>query len=243
MVGSGDQTSRLCPETTQAGRVPHRHPRGPLLGSRGDRSRKPVARSRPRLPGAVHGHPRRDDRERRAADDPDGSRHDGHEPAVDRQRLHADLRRLPAPRRSRGRPRRAQEGLPHRPRAVHLRLTALCSRDGIDVADHESRPAGPRRRARLTGSALDRDGDLQGRGGPDEGARRLVGDRGRRRRRRPAARRHPRRDPLVALDLPRQHPGRHRRVRALAEATCPSRATSTPTRPSTSPARWRSRPA
>ena len=31
-----------------------------------------MARPRPRLPGAVHGHPRRDDRERRAADDPEG---------------------------------------------------------------------------------------------------------------------------------------------------------------------------
>ena len=42
------------------------------------------------------------------------------------------------------------------------------------------------------------------------------GDRRRRRRGRPAARRHPHRGALVGVDLLRQRPGRHRRVRALA---------------------------
>ena len=53
-----------------------------------------------------------------------------------------------------------------------------------------------------------------------------AGDRDRRRGRdRPAARRHPHRVLLVAVDLLRQHPRRHRRLPALAAATCPSRAT------------------
>ena len=48
--------------------------------------------------------------------------------------------------------------------------------------------------------------------------------------------------PLVAVDLLRQRPGRHRRLRCSRCGSCPSRATSTPTRASTSPARSRSRP-
>ena len=133
-----------------------------------------------------------------------------------RQRLHVAVRRLPAARRPRRRPRGPEEDLPRRPRSLHVRLAALRDRDGVDVADRDPRPAGPRRCARLTGGTLDRDGDLQGRRRADEGARRLGRDRGRRRRGRPAARRHPRRVPLVALDLLRQRPGRHRRLRPVA---------------------------
>ena len=92
---------------------------GAMLGSSNDRPHESVARARPRLPGAVHGHPRRHDRERRAADDPAGPELLRDRPAVDRQRLHADVRRLPPPRRPRGRPDRAQARLPRRRRALH----------------------------------------------------------------------------------------------------------------------------
>ena len=134
------------------GSRPHHRP-SRLIRSRHDRARQPVARPRPRLPRAVHGRARRDDRERRAADDPAGPRHDGHQPAVDRQRLHADVRRLPPARRPRRRPRRPQEGLPRRRRPLHRRLAPLRARAGRDLADHDPRPAGARGGARLAGRA------------------------------------------------------------------------------------------
>ena len=44
---------------------------------------------------------------------------------------------------------------------LFTRLAAVRGRDRLDLADHQPRAAGSRRRARLTGSPLDRDRDLQ----------------------------------------------------------------------------------
>src|SRR4051794_30714797 len=77
--------------------------------------------ARPVLPRAVHDHPRRLDRERRAALDPSRSRVLPDRAAVDRQRLHAGLRGLPAPRRARGRPDRPAAGLRRGARALRDR--------------------------------------------------------------------------------------------------------------------------
>ena len=81
---------------------------------------QPLAGPRDRLPGAVHGRARRDDRERRAALDPARAALLALEPAVGGQRLHADVRRLPAARRPGGRPARAQ--------ATVRRRASRCSR-------------------------------------------------------------------------------------------------------------------
>src|SRR5439155_660572 len=70
------------------------------------------------LPRAVHGRPGRDDRERRAAPDPDGTPFLERRSSVGHQRVHADLRRLPALRRPRSRPLRAPP--PVRDRRCHL---------------------------------------------------------------------------------------------------------------------------
>ena len=60
-------------------------------------------------------------------------------------------------------------------------------------AHRRPRAAGPRRRARLPGRAVDHHDDVRRGRGPHEGARRLERDRRRRRRVRPAAGRHPHR--------------------------------------------------
>src|SRR5262245_27450727 len=67
------------------------HAREPLLAGALERAHR-------RLPRAVHGRARRDRRERRAPFDPDRSAPDHVAAAVDRQLLHAALRRLPAAR-------------------------------------------------------------------------------------------------------------------------------------------------
>ena len=135
---------------------------------------------------------------------------------MDRQRVRADVRRVPAARRARGRPDRAQARVPGWARALHRRLLPLRRRDGRDDADPRPRAPGSRRSARLAGGALDRDDDLPRRGRADEGARGVGRDRGRRRGGRPRARRASCRDALLAVDLLRQRPGRDRRVPRLA---------------------------
>ena len=69
------------------------------------------------------------------------------EPAVGRQRLHAGVRRLPAARRARRRPARAQAAVHGRRAAVLGRLAAQRPRPDLGDADRRPRPAGPRRRA------------------------------------------------------------------------------------------------
>ncbi len=160
---------------------------------------------------AVHGHPRRVDRQRRAALDPRGARLLGDRPAVDRQRLHGHLRRLPDARRSRRRPVRPAARVHNRLPAVRLRLTRRRRGPESGDADWRARAAGPRRRdhgARLAG-----DHQLLLRPRPRTAARdRAVGRDERRRRRRGRARGwgdHA--DAGLALDPADQHPDRDRR--------------------------------
>src|SRR6266508_671392 len=67
----------------------------------------PLVRARARVRRAVHGRARRRDRERRPAHDPSRSGLLPGRPPVDRERLHADLRRFPPARWPRRRPARA----------------------------------------------------------------------------------------------------------------------------------------
>ena len=78
------------------------------------------------------------------------------------------------------------------------------------AADRLPRPAGPRRRARLPRRAVHHHHDLPRRPGTHQGVGRLERDRGRRRRGRPAARRHPHRDAELGVDLLRQRADRRR---------------------------------
>ena len=134
-------------------------------------------------------------------------------PAVDRHRLRADLRRVPAPRRARRRPARAQARVPRRPRRLQHRVAPERPRTVLGVPDHLPRAAGARRGADLTGRPVDHHDHVRGGRRPGPRAERLGGDRGRRRRGRAAARRHPHRPPFLAVDLLHQRPGRHRRLR------------------------------
>ena len=142
----------------------------------------------------------------------------GGEPAVDRERLHARVRRLPAARRPRRRPARAQAPVPDRPRDLHRSVAARRPRRQRGHADRRPRAAGPRRRADLAGRAVDHRHDVRRGRRAREGARRLGRDRDRRLRRRPGPRRRADAVLLLAVDLLRQRPGRHRRVRPLAAA-------------------------
>ena len=66
-----------------------------------------------------------------------------------RERLPADLRRLPAARRAARRPARPPAALPARHRALHRRLAGLRPRDLAGVPDRGPRGAGARRGGRL----------------------------------------------------------------------------------------------
>ena len=132
------------------------------------------------------------------------------------QLVHAHVRRLPPPRRTGRRPARAQAGLPRGRRRLHGRFVPERDRRLLDVADPGARPPGLRRRAHRSRRALDPDDDVRRGRGPDEGARRVGGDRHRWRRGRPAARRDPRRPVLLAVDLLRQRARRDRHVHRVA---------------------------
>ncbi|CAA9471179.1 MAG: Uncharacterized MFS-type transporter, partial [uncultured Solirubrobacteraceae bacterium] len=192
----------------------HARTAGPRRGRRPPTGQR-HPRARPRLPGAVHGRPRRDDRERRAAVHPVRPAVLPHGPAVGHQRLHADVRRLPAPGRPGGRPLRPQAPLPRRDRRLHPRLAR--QRPGRELRGARRRPRlpGPRRGARLARGALHHHHDVSRGPRAHPGARRLGRHRGRRRRLRAPARRRPHRRAVVGVDLLREHPGRHRGVPAL----------------------------
>ena len=87
-------------------------------------------------------------------------------------------------------------------------LNGLATSRGL--ARRRPRAPGPRRRARLPRRAVDHHHHLRGGRGAHEGARRLERDRGRRRRLRPAARRHPHRPAELGVDLLRQRADRPR---------------------------------
>ena len=100
--------------------------------------------------------PRRVDRQRRAALDRARAGLLAGQPLVGRQRLHADLRRLPAARRAPRRPARPPARVHHRPDRLLARLAPRRPRPVRRLADRRARPAGPRRRARLPRRAVDR---------------------------------------------------------------------------------------
>ena len=138
------------------------------------------------------------------------------QPAVGRQRLHADLRRLPAARRTRGRPRRPQTAV----RRGRLLFSAASLLNGdrpvVGHARRGARSAGPRRRARLARRTGDHHDHLHRAGRAHQGAGRLERDRRRRRRLRAADGRRADRYRLVAVGVLRQRAGRdhHDRTRA-----------------------------
>ena len=131
------------------------------------------------------------------------------------QQLHAVLRRLPAARRPRGGHLRPQADLHRRHDPVQRRQPAQRPRPERRAADRLPRAAGPRRRARLPRRAVDHHHDLPRGPGTHQGARRLERDRGRRRRDRPAARRHPHRGAELGVDLLRQRADRRGRGGAV----------------------------
>ena len=163
-----------------------------------------------RLPRAVHGRVGQHDRQRCAALRAARTRLLAREPAVGCQRLHADLRRVPAARRPRRRPARAQTPVRGGRNPVLSRIAAQRSRPEFDDADLRPWPAGARRRARLPRGALDHHDHLPGHRRAHARSGRLVRDRCRRCRIRAAARRDPHRPHLLALELLRERARRHR---------------------------------
>ena len=162
--------------------------------------------------GAVHGHPRRRDRERRAAVDPGRPRVLAAEPAVGDQRIRARVRRLPAARRAIRRPPRPPSRLHGRNRHLHDRLAPVRPRVERRVAHCLPRVAGSRGRDHHPGSTLDPRCDVRGGPRAQHRAGGLGSRRRRRSRRRGALRRHPHRPPVLGVDLLRQRPGRNRRT-------------------------------
>ena len=82
-------------------------------------------------------------------------------PAVDRQRLHPDVRRLPPARRPRRRPHRPAQRLFVAGVVIFTAPPSCAGSAAHGVAHRGPCPSGPRRRARLPGRALDRDLDLR----------------------------------------------------------------------------------
>ena len=162
---------------------------------------------------AVHGRPRRGDRERRPSVDQDRPRLQPGEPPVDRHRLRDHVRRRAPARRADVRPARAPAAVHGRPGALHGQLAAGRHRLVVRIADRVPGPPGSRRSAAVAGSTLDPDDHVPRGTRAERRARRLGrGLRKRRRRGRPARRRSDRLARLV-VDLLHQHPGRHRTLR------------------------------
>ena len=158
---------------------------------------------------AVHDHARQHGRERRAAGDPEGPALVDQRPGMDRQRLHAELRRPARHRRAAGRHLRPPPDVPlrrHRLRPLERLHRALPERG---LAGRRARGAGRRRRVHDAGDPLDHHQRLPG-------ARARQGDRDLGRRQRPGARHRPRgrrlpgRERLLAVDLLPQRAGGRR---------------------------------
>ncbi len=139
--------------------------------------------------GAVHGHPRPEHRQRRAALDPVEPRLHGARTAVDRRCLRDHLRGLLDARRPRRRPLRPAPHVRDRAARVRARLAGRRARDGPRDADPCSRGAGLRRRA--DGGMLAGGHHLlvRARAEAQPRDRRVGGDERTRRRRRDAVRR------------------------------------------------------
>ena len=139
-----------------------------------------------------------------------------------RERVPHHVRRLPPPGRTARRPVRPPAAVPHRHRALHVRLAGLRALDVAGDARDRARGAGRRWRDRLRGRAVADDDAVHDAGGAGEGDGHLRLRRLGRRVARRAARRHPHRRPQLALDLPRQHSRRdpRRRAHAVAHPRC-----------------------
>ena len=158
---------------------------------------------------AVHDHARQHGRERGPAGDPEGPALVDQRPGMDRQRLHAELRRPARHRRAAGRHLRPPQDVPlrrHRLRPLERLHRALPERG---LAGRRARGAGRRRRVHDAGDPLDHHQRLPG-------ARARQGDRDLGRRQRPGAghrprgRRLPGRERLLAVDLLPQRAGGRR---------------------------------
>ena len=198
------------------------HPRDRPKGSPDEQPRQPnpLARTPRPLPRRPDDRARRHDRGRRAAVDPRGPRLLRDVAGLGRERVPAHLRRLPASRRPARRPLRPPAPLPRRHRALHRRLARVRPRAVAGVPDRRPGGAGARRRGRLGGRALADDDALHRAGRAGEGDGRLRLRRRRRRQPRRAARRGPHRRAQLALDLPRQRPGRRASCSCSRSGSC-----------------------
>ena len=170
---------------------------------------------------ALHGQPHdragHDDRERGAALDPHRPRVHRVLAGLGRERLPADVRRLPAAGRPAGRHLRAPQAVPDRPGAVHGIVGGLRPLDRAGRADRGAGRAGRGRGDRGGGGAVAGDDAVRGAGRAGQGDGRDRVRRRRRRQHRRAAGRRADRCARLALDLPGQPAGRHRRVRRLPQ--------------------------
>ena len=169
---------------------------------------------------AADGRARRHHRQHRPAVHRPGPRHQRHQPDLDRHRLHAGLRRLPAPRRPARRPLRPAQDLHDRPRGLCRGIAARWSRAERAAAADRPWPPGLRCRAGLPRGAGADHHHVPGRSGAQPRVRDLRRHVRCRRGRRPDPRRlahrlQPRpagpRHPRLAADLPDQRADRHRR--------------------------------
>ena len=158
---------------------------------------------------ALHGRARQPRRLDRATRDPRRSRRVDRAARVDRQRLHAHVRRLPAHRRGARRPLRSQAHVHDRRRHLHRRVGAAALAPSTDwlIAARAVQGLGaaivtPLTLTILSAAVARRDARAR--------ARRVVGHRRARRRDGAARRRRRRRRHLVAVDLLAQRPGRAR---------------------------------
>jgi hypothetical protein len=128
--------------------------------------------------------------------------------AVGRQRLRADLRRLPAARRSCRRPARQAPRLRRRAGDVRRDVAGLRPGAVVGAAGRRARAAGRRRRAHRAGRGVDHRHDVRRGPGAQSGTRRVRGERVGRVQRRAGPRRRSHRRAQLALDLPGQGAGR-----------------------------------
>ena len=173
---------------------------------------------RDHLARALHGHarqPRRDDGD---PGDPPGPARRDQRPRVDRQRLHAHLRRAAPHRRGARRPLRTPAAVRDRDRDLHGRLRGRRARADDRRARRGPRRPGPRRRDRHAADAHDPLG-RRARGAARRVPRRVGRHQRPRRRVRPARRRRRRQRLLVALGLLAQRAGRDRAARRSCRAS------------------------
>ena len=169
--------------------------------------------SRRVLRRAVHGHPRPEHRQRRAAGDPIEPRLLVHRPAMGRRRLRDPLRRLPHGRRPGNRSLRRTARARRRPVGVCTGIARRRARADARRAHRGARLPGPERRGHGGGLARRDHLQLPRRPGPASRDRALGGDERRGRCRRRPPRRCDHRHDRLALGPADQHPDRHRRGR------------------------------